>query len=366
MVAPSVVRRSARSRHALARLAAVLLLVSAGLASLGACSGGARRPRDVAGDRRPRGRVADASAEAGDPGIAPEPPPPVVQPVVKANKPRVVAHASTRALALDATSIYYGDSEDDGIYALPKAGGDPVRLARHAPVAGAIALDTDTVSWIGSPGDAVLRVPLHGGAQPTTLRDRGIFSDVATFGGDVFIAEAVGSGGALWRVTGTTPTATRIAGLDAAPRAIMVDATHVYVITKSGIVRTPYPKAQVETLAAGTAFGSAEMDDTSIYVVAAADKSRVVAKLAKTGGALTPLATGVRDGPLEVLGDEVLYLDATRPALRAVPKGGGPSRLVAEDGTLAGATAIEADGRTIYVAIGSAENGVIVAVDGAK
>ncbi len=348
----------------MARLATVLLLVSAGLASLGACSGGATRPRDVAGDRRPRGQLADASAEGGDPGIAPEPPPPAVQPVVKANKPRVVAHANTRALAVDATSLYYGDSDDDGIYALPKAGGDPVRLARHAPVAGAIALDADTVTWIGSPGDAVLRVPLRGGAQPTTLRDRGIFSDVATQGGDVFIAEALGAGGALWRVSGSTST--RIAGLDAAPRAVMVDAAHVYVITKSGIVRTPYPKARVETVATGTSFGTAEMDDTSIYVVAAADKARIVAKVAKDGGAMTTLATGVRDGPLELFGDEILYFDVARPALRAVPKSGGASRLVAEDETLSGATAIEADGRTIYVATGSAENGVIVAVDGAK
>jgi len=335
--------------------------MSAGLVALGACSGGAMRPRDVAGDRRPRGLRGDASTDAADPDMAPEPPPPVVQPVVNAKKPRVVVHANTRALAVDATSLYYGDSEDDGIYALPKAGGDPVRLARHAPVAGAIALDTDSVTWIGSPGDAVLRIALRGGGQPTTLREHGIFSDVATFRGDVFIAEAVGAGGALWRVTGATPT--RIVGLDAAPRAVMADATHVYVITKSGIVRTPYPKAQIETVTTGTAFGTAEMDDTSIYVVVAADKSRVVAKVAKNGGAMTTLATGVRDGPIEVFGDEVLYLDAVRPALRAVPKAGGTSRLVAEDETLSGATAIEADGQTIYVATGSADNGAIVAVE---
>jgi hypothetical protein len=267
---------------------------------------------------------------------------------------------------VDATSLYYGDSEDDGIYALPKTGGDPVRLARHAPVAGAIALDAESITWIGSPGDAVLRIALRGGGQPTTLRDHGIFSDVAAFGGEVFIAEAVGAGGALWRVPAGSATASRIAGLDGAPRSVMADATHAYVVTKAGIARASYPKGQVETLATGMAFGSAEMDDASIYVVAVVDKSRVVAKLAKSGGPVTALATGVRDGPIEVFGDDILYLDATRPALRAVPKNGGASRLVVEDESLSGATAIEADGQTVYVATGSAENGAIVAVDTSK
>jgi len=337
---------------------AALVLV----ALLAACSSGSARPRDVAGDRRPRRDDADAAADAGAYGMVPEPPPVTVQPTVNAKKPRFVVHASTRALAVDATNLYYGDSEDDGIFALPKAGGDAVRLARHAPVSGAIALEPESITWIGSPGDAVLKIALRGGGQPATLRDHGIFSDVAAFGSDVFIAEAVGAGGALWRVSGTTPS--RVAAFDGAPRAVMVDATHAYIITPTKILRTPYPKGELETIATGSAFGSAEMDDAFIYVVGSVDKARVVAKVAKTGGPMTALVTGVRDGPIEVFGDEILYFDATRPALRAVAKGGGTSRLVVADETLSGATAIEADGTTVYVATGSGETGAIVAIDG--
>lgn len=354
-------------RSFLARLALfALFALFAPLAplALGACSTGRARPRDVAGDRRPRRDTVDASSDAGASGMVPEPPPAFVPPPVNAKKPRLVTHASTRALAVDATNLYYGDSEDDGIYALPKAGGEAVRLARHAPVAGAIALDADSITWIASPGDAVLKIPLHGGGQPTTLRDRGIFSDVATVGGDVLVVEAVGAGGTLWRVTGATPS--RIATFDGAPRTLMADATHAYIITPTKILRTPYPKGEIETIATGTSFGSAEMDDAFIYVVAAVDKSRAVARLAKTGGPMTTLVSGVRDGPIEVFGDEILYFDATRHALRAVPKTGGPSRLVVEDETLSGATAIEADGPTVYVAVGSRETGAIVAVDGSK
>ena len=344
-------------RSTLAGLVALVLLPLLA----GACSSGATRPRDIAGDRRPRRDDADGSADGGASGMVPEPPPVAVQPTVNANKPRLVARASTRALAVDATNIYYGDSEDDGIYAMPKAGGEAVRLARHAPVAGAMALDTDSITWIGSPGDAVYRIALRGGVQPTTLRDRGIFSDVATVKGDVFIVEAMGAGGALLRVAGGAST--RLAAIDGPPRTVMADATHAYVITPTKILRTPYPKGELETIATGTAFGSAEMDDAYIYVIAAVDHSRVVARFAKTGGPMTPLATGVRDGPLEVAGDDIVFFDAMRPQLRAVPKAGGATKVIVEDESLSGATAIEADGPTIYVATGSRETGTILAVE---
>jgi hypothetical protein len=328
------------------------------LTLVAACSGGSARPRDIAGDRGPSRDAADGGAY----GMVPEAPPATIQPTVDAKKPRLVAHASTRALAVDATNLYYGDSEDDGIFALAKAGGQPVRLGRHAPVAGAIALDTDSITWIASPGDAVHRIALRGGGQPTTLRERGIFSDVAAVGGEVFIVEAVGPGGALWRVSGATSS--RVAAFDGAPRAVMADATHVYVITPTRILRASHAKGELETIATGSSFGSAEMDDGFIYVVAALDKSRVVAKVAKTGGPMTSLATGVRDGPLEVYGNEVLYFDAIRPALRAVAKTGGVSRLIVEDEAFSSASAIEADGPIVYIATGAAENGAIVAVDG--
>jgi hypothetical protein len=356
--------RSFRSRHS--TTAALGALGALGALALfpplvSACSGGAARPRDIAGDRRPRRDDVDASTDGGVAGMVPAPPPVSVQPTVNVDKPRLVARASTRALAVDATNLYYGDSEDDGIYAIPKAGGGPVRLARHAPVAGAMALDADSITWIGSPGDSVLRVSLRGGAQPTTLRDRGIFSDVATAKGEVFIVEALGAGGALLRVSAGATS--RVAAFEGAPRAVMADATHAYVITPTKILRSPYPKGELETIATGTAFGSAEMDDTYIYVVAMVDRSRVVARVAKTGGPVTTLATSAGDGPLEVSGDDVLFFDAMRPQLRAVPKSGGASKLVVEDESLSSVTAIEADGRIVYIATSSRGTGTIVAAE---
>jgi hypothetical protein len=327
-----------------------------------ACSSSGSRARDVAGDRRPRRDDADASADAAAGASVPEPPPASVRPVATGKKPRPFVRASARALAIDATSIYYGDSEDDAIYAMPKSNGGTVRLARHAPVSGAIAVDGDSVTWIASPGDAVLKLPLHGGpTQPTTLRDRGIFSDVATAGGDVFITEAIGAGGALLRVTGAT--AARLVTFDGAPRAVVADTTHAYVITPTKIFRTPHVKGELETIATGTAFANPQIDEGFVYVVGEVDRTRVVLRVPKAGGPSTTIARDVRDAPIEIEGGEVLFFDATRPQVRGVRASGGEPRIVVDDEILATATAIVADRTTVFVATGARESGLIVAVD---
>jgi hypothetical protein len=344
---------SSRPRVALAVIALPILAI--------ACSSGTRA-RDVAGDRRPRRNDADAAADAGGGGASvPEPPPPVVQPTSNGKKPRPFVRASARALAIDATTLYYGDSEDDGIYAMPKKNGNTVRLARHAPVAGAIAVDAESIMWIASPGDAVLKLPLRGGGQPTTLRDRGIFSDVATAGGDVFITEAIGAGGALLRVTGAT--ASRLASFDGAPRAVVADATYAYVITPTKILRTPHVKGDLETIATGTAFANPQIDEGFIYVVGEVDRVRVVLRVPKNGGPATTIARDVRDAPIEVEGGEVLFFDAQRAQVRGVRSSGGDVRVVVEDESLASATAIVADPTTVFVATGTRESGMIVAID---
>ena len=333
------------------------VLASAATAFLAlSCSSGSPRARDVAGDPRPRVSDLDAGASS----LVPEAPHAVEPTASKADRPRVFVKASARALALDEARVYYGDSEDDGIYALPKAGGDAIRIARHAPVAGAIALERGFITWIASPGDAVLRAPISGGTQPTTLRDRGIFADVAAVGDDVFITEAIGAGGALIRVTG--PTASRLATLDGPPRVIMADKTHVYIVTNTKVLRTPHQRGEVETVATGTRFTHGELDDTSVYVVAEADKGRALVKFPKAGGPAVILARDVRSAPIEVEGGEVLFFDGSRPQLRSVRVGGGESRVLAEDEGLMMVSAIEADAKTIYVAEGIHESGVIVTV----
>jgi hypothetical protein len=342
-------------RHAIPTTTIFCAFVLAG-AAVGGCRGA--RTRDVAGDRRTQPTELDAAsastASAHAPRIG-------ANPDLRGKKPRVFTRASTHALALDKTNVYFGDSEDDGIFAMAKEGGTPLKLARHAPVAGAIALDGESVMWIASPGDAVLKIAVHGGGQPTTLRDRGIFSDVATSGGDVFITEAIGAGGALLRVTGAT--AARLAAFDGPPRAVMADASYAYVITPTKIFRTAHVRAELETIATGTGLAHATMDDKSIYFVAEVEHTPALVRIPKSGGPMATLVPQVRSAPIGVAGDEVLYFESTRSQLRAVKSdGSGEPRVVSDDETLTSPTAIESDDTTIYVASGAHETGVIVAI----
>src|SRR5688500_218902 len=106
------------------RAAALLLFV--------APAGSGRGPRAVGNPNKRSqfegwgGRYGSADAgAAADPVLA--------TPHAAGKKARVLAHASARALATNATHVFYGDAEDDTLYALPKKGGDAVRFARRAP-----------------------------------------------------------------------------------------------------------------------------------------------------------------------------------------------------------------------------------------
>jgi hypothetical protein len=326
--------------------------------SLGAACGAGPHARDVAGDRRP--------SDGGQPSNAaiPDAPRAATVPSPSAKRPRLFARAAAHSLAIDARRVYYGDSENDAIYAADKAGGEPVRLARHAPVAGAISVADDSVVWIASPGDAVLRMSLRRsaeGGQPTTLRERGIFSDVATANGDVFITEAVGPGGALLRVSGAT--ASRLASFEGAPRALVADGKSAYVITPTRILRAPHEKGDLETLATGAGFANPQIDEGFVYVLAEVDRVPVIARVPKAGGPLTTIARDVREAPFEVADGEVLFFDASRPQIRAVSVAGGVPRVILEDEVVAAATTLVADAATVYVATGSRESATIVAVD---
>ncbi len=335
---------------------------------VGGTACGASRARDLPGDPHTRQRTeggaryraTHATTDAGTAeDLVPEAPEGASPMVTNGQKARVFVRASARALAIDATNVYFGDSDNDALFSAPKAGGEPVRLARHAPVSGAIAVGPESVVWVASPGDTVLQVPLRGGGQPLTLRERGIFSDVAVANGEAFIAEAIGPGGALLRASGSATS--RIASFDGAPRALVADATYSYVLTPSKVYRADHAKGEKNVLAVGASFANPQIDDAFIYVQNEVDKVLFISRIPKNGGPMTELARDVRDVPFEVAGGEVLFFDAMKPQVRAVPTSGGAVRVLFEDEAFTTATSVVADATTVYIATGARESGVIVA-----
>ncbi len=351
-------------------------LASAALASV--VLGCAKRgPRDV-GNQNPRSEFAqgggsatrglDASADGAGPTFA--------TPTPTGRKPREIVRASSRALATDPAHVYFGDDDDDTLCSLEKmpaegASNEPVRIARRAPIAGGLALDAHdaALAWIASPGDVILRVPVRGGA-PTTIRDRGIFTDVAASNGDVFFTEARGSGGMLMRVTGTT--AAQLATLEGTPRGTVVDADDAYVATSTRLVSSPRTRGEVTELARGSAFASPQLDDGWLYattaVADASPRKRVVVRVKKTGGPLETVATNVRDSAIAVHRGTLYWFDADRPALLASSVASDavstrPAvRLVSEDSMLERVNALVVDDDGAFVACGHGEDARIVVI----
>lgn len=351
------------------RLAVLTAFLSMSLAlalSSAACSGGG--PADRAGDRLrggPRGAAADPDAGAvtqlpgpGSSSLTPAIPPP------PGAKPRLVLKAEARALAVFGTSLVYGDTIEDGVFSVPKAGGEPKRIARRSPISRSFAIDNEEISWVASPGDAVLKASMHTGAFPTTIRDRGIFADVAATRGDVFVNEVIGAGGALTRITGAT--AARIASFDGAPRGLVVDGSHAFIVTPAKILKAPHVKGDVVTIATGANLEWPALTNDRLYYVGEGDgfRRRVVYAVAKTGGAPAIVARDVRDAPIAIEGGELYWFDGSRPQLRAVTLADPQAtpRILAEDDALAAPISIALDATTVYAGTGSKEQGTIVAI----
>lgn len=333
-------------------------LVVVALAAV-ACGG---RVRDRVAGQHPRSEF-PAGARGGSalghattpaPGASARPRPPE-----RLADVRTLARAVSRAITTDPHHVYFGDATDDGLFAVAKAGGEPVRLARRAPIRGALARDRDKLAWIGSPGDVVLQVSVAGGPT-TTLRDRGLFRDLAAGGGDVLFTEAEGAGGGLMRVTG--PTAARVATLEAAPHGVALGAEDAFVVAGDKLLRAPRARGPVTSLLTASGVASPIVHgDRVLVVTTTADGEHVVTAVAAAGGTSSIVARHVRAGsPLAAHAGTLYLVDDERSRLRAVDLATGADRPFAEHDAFASAAALAADAEGVFAA--TDEAGVVLAV----
>jgi hypothetical protein len=323
------------------------------------------------GNQNPRSEFADGpgglpARDAGaDPAVRV-----LATPEVAGVPPRELANASSRAIALDASRVYFGDAEDDDVYAVPKAGGggEPVKVGRRAPVPEALSVDGSTLAWVGTPGDVVLRAPSSGGPA-TTLKDRGLFTGVVANGGDVFFVEADRGDSVVSRLATSGTSASRIASFDGLPRGMTADASRIYVATSTGLVATPRTRGDAHVLAAGSSFSHPVTDDTMVYatIPSGQGRARLLVRVPKTGGAPETVATNVRDAPIACFRGSLYWFDADRAALLASPPGSASvPRTVSETPLLAEPSALAVDADGAFVAAGFAEEGRILAIAFAK
>ncbi len=312
---------------------------------------------------RPATSTTTTTAANVEPG-APEAVPPerVLAPVVE--RTILLSRATTWALALDASYVYFGDAATSTFGAVPKLGGKTERIGRGAPWA--VALTPRAVVWIAAPGDAVLERPpppyvaSAARSEPAeVLRTGGVFSALAADASDVYVAESAGDENRVVRIhEGRSNT---VASIDRRARALAIDDRHVYVLTDDAIHRISRAGGRRDVVAKGYHLARLVVDDGWVYTTAEMGPTRALARAPKTGGDLAIVEPGVRDAPIAAYGDEMFYFDIAQPELRRVAKAGGASAMVLQTPALARIDAMAIDASGIFVGT-EGEGGGVMAV----
>jgi hypothetical protein len=139
------------------------------------------------------------------------------------------AQSLTKAVAVDATSVYWTNSStsyngnDGTVMKVPIGGGAPTTLAAGQSNPWRIAVDATSVYWTSTGAGTVMKVPIGGGA-PTTL-----------------------------------------AAGQSYPSGIAVDATSVYWTAAGTVMKVPLGGGAPSTLASGQSPYSIAVDATSVY-----------------------------------------------------------------------------------------------------
>lgn len=284
------------------------------------------------------------------------PPERILSPVVE--QPMLLSRATTWALALDPTMVYFGDAATNTLRAVPKLGGPVTTIGKGAPWG--IALTRRSVVWIAAPGNVVLqRRPPPYSAGGTTeepvevLRTGGVFAAIAAADDDVFVSEITGDEERVVRIH--DGTSTPLASFEHDARAIAVDDRWVYVQTDDAIRRVPRGGGKKELVAQGFRLSRLAVDDEFVYTTAELGPTRALARAPKSGGSLEIVEPGVRDAPIALFGKEAFYLDISQPTLRRVDTAGGPSLIVAEAPALSRLNALLVDSAGMFA--GTAESG---------
>lgn len=221
-------------------------------------------------------------------------------------------------LAVDAASVYWGDSVDGTIKALPKAGGVPAALATGLTPVRALVLDDTDVFWIeATPSQSAIRKMPKAGGTPTSLDALadGLHSSLALDAGNVYYLHRLYAGGPVT--------------LSSVPKG---GGTPMMLATAS-----PNDMSQDHQLA---------VDSSYVYWIALNDPN--VHRIPTIGGPVETFATGTTPNWITAASGVVAWLDAGD--LFKASSAGGPPQLLVKD---LGALTLFIDTANVYAVVGS-------------
>ncbi len=268
----------------------------------------------------------------------------------------MLASATSLAIATTDRLVVYGDAEKHAVFAVPKAGGPPLRIGEGNPIA--IAVTAHTIAWIAAPGDVLRRVSSRGGlealADVTPLEEQGStgprrFTAIAADGDDLVASEASPAGSALMRVR--KDDVTRIATFEGSAHALAVDALGTYVATPSEVLLVPTGGSIGQLVTTGVELAGLVVSSMEIFTTSDAPGSgRALIHAPKSGGAAAPSMDRIRLAPIAVFREHVYFLDRDHPVLRRIPLAGGDAAVVARAPELSWVVALAVDESGVYVA----------------
>lgn len=242
-----------------------------------------------------------------------------------------------RALAVDATNIYWTNLSLGTVEKAPLTGGTPTTLASGQVQPSGIALYAGTLYWKDS-GGGIVSVPTTGGT-PTTLAVAyvGISGDVAADSTSVYWVDSTH----LMKLplSGGTPT-TLATGWYNQDFGLTVGSANAYWVTGTGgVLSASIAGGAVTTLASGIASGQVGGNGTVLSVGAnnlyAAYESGSILAVPLDGGALSTLASG-EGKPTDIAAgpSHVAWSNEVFPSVVVVPIAGGTPTTVASEHSL--------------------------------
>jgi sugar lactone lactonase YvrE len=263
-----------------------------------------------------------------------------------------VLHASLGTpigIAIDATSIYYANDYDGKIYSMPLAGGAPTNLTTsgNGTSAWEILVSGSTLYWTTYVDDRVFKVPTTGGAavvvSPTDGSPEGIVSD----GTYLYWADSYSSSPLVRRASIATGTLSTVESPPDGgtnpfnPITIAVDATNVYwgnagtsLGTSSVYQANKTDGSNPIALATGVdpVYGLT-IDSTNVYFTAGLAGSVYSVPI---GGGTVKLLAGTESNPSAIVADGTsLYWLATSTVRKMAKTGGAITTLATCNGNLA-------------------------------